>query len=175
MKDYTGEHFFSCYASYISGIGSKLKNALSGDYIELFNKDYSCYGPEQYNPHEDPRITIERTLRRIERAWKAVKDRIEEYGKIPELERFQGHPVVPEATPTPTRRISKTQAKVLADLGLPANREALRNYAISIDKIREISNKVPAEFGYYKPRDGTALKNATAQLIALIKQVAPSF
>jgi hypothetical protein len=60
-------------------------------------------------------------------------------------------------------------------LGLPADREALRSYANTVAKVRAVSARVPAEYGKYTPRDGTALKNAIAQLILLIKKIAPSF
>ena len=69
----------------------------------------------------------------------------------------------------------QNDAQKLMSLGLPADREALRNYANTIAKVRLVSARVPAEYGKYTPRDGTALKNAIAQLILLIKKIAPSF
>ena len=77
MKDHIGDHFFNFYLSDLSGIASKFKNNLSRGYIDLFDKDYSNYGPQQYNPYgEDPLIAIERTQTRIERAWKVVQAQI---------------------------------------------------------------------------------------------------
>jgi len=83
----------------------------------------------------------------------------------------------PVAQPVATapRGSAETDEQKLARLGLPPNREALRAYARSIAKVREIAKKVPAEYGSYSPRDGTALKNAVAQLVLLLRKVNPDY
>jgi hypothetical protein len=88
MKDTVGVYTAQMYNSYISGIAGKLTSKLSRGYIELFGKDYSNYGLQEHNPYEHPNIAIERTQKRIERAWKLVqakmkyfRDALESYKK----------------------------------------------------------------------------------------------
>jgi len=77
MKDYVGDQFFVFYQSYISSIASKITSNLSKPYAELFKKDYSNYGLQEFNPYgESPYIIIERTQQRIERAWNVVQEKM---------------------------------------------------------------------------------------------------
>jgi hypothetical protein len=76
MKDYVGDHFFQIYLSSLRDIRSKIKNKLSREYSELFEKSYDdnihiCNLPP-HNPYESPYSIIEREHARIERGWKAV-------------------------------------------------------------------------------------------------------
>lgn len=94
--------------------------------------------------------------------------------------RIEGQPVIPPAVAAELAAAARQPAAVsesarLASFGLPATREVLRAYATTIAKVREVAARVPQQYGSYKPRDGTTVKNAVAQLILLIRKVSPSF
>jgi hypothetical protein len=84
--------------------------------------------------------------------------------------RIQGQPVV-----QPPPQEAESEAATIARLGIPSDRTALRAFATSIPKVRQVAALIPPQYGKYMPRDGTTLKNAVAQLILLIRKVAPNY
>jgi hypothetical protein len=96
--------------------------------------------------------------------------------------RIQGTPVaLPPAASAPAAPASRNlidsypeEIATLAALGIPAYRTELRQQATTIARVRQLAENL-RQVNTYRPRDGTAVKVAVAELIRRIQNIAHHF